>query len=245
MTGKLGGAEGDLAVGDPSVWIYDAIRNFKAKYKVTVSVNGQLDIGPVDLLGHFPYKQLKVTAVGSAYYHDLGKFIADFENTYPHSRVVNLTVDPAGGTGEDAEKLSFRMEIIALINPNGPLAALPPPSANPQVQQSVFTIPVNPSQGRDPFFPSSVRVFGSGPDKPSVGPALTELTLRSILVTPQSVLAIINNHPFAVGEEGDVIIVKTGQRQHIRCSDINSKAGTVTVTADGFSQVLHLSGDQP
>ena len=120
LTDKLGGAQSDLAVGDPAVWIYDTIRNFKAKYKVTVSVNSQLDIGQVDLLGHFPYKQLKVTAAGSAFYHDLGKFIADFENSYPHARVVNLTVDPAGGTGDDAEKLSFRMEIIALINPNGP-----------------------------------------------------------------------------------------------------------------------------
>ena len=74
----------------------------------------------MDLLPHFPYKQLKVTVNGTAYYHDLGKFIADFENTYPHARVVNLTIDPAGGTGDDSEKLAFRMDIIALINPNGP-----------------------------------------------------------------------------------------------------------------------------
>ena len=120
LTNKLAVAESDLATGDPAVWIYDTIRNFKGKAKVDISVNGQLTIGAVDLLGHFPYKQLKVTVSGKAFYHDLGKFIADFENSYRHVRIVNLTVDPAGGVGDDAEKLSFRMDIIALINPNGP-----------------------------------------------------------------------------------------------------------------------------
>ena len=120
LTNKLAVAESDLATGDPAVWIYDTIRNFKGKAKVDISVNGQLTIGAVDLLGHFPYTQLKVTVSGKAFYHDLGKFIADFENSYRHVRIVNLTVDPAGGVGDDAEKLSFRMDIIALINPNGP-----------------------------------------------------------------------------------------------------------------------------
>lgn len=120
LTNKLAVAESDLATGDPAVWIYDTIRNFKGKAKVDISVNGQLTIGAVDLMGHFPYKQLKVTVSGKAYYHDLGKFIADFENAYRHVRIVNLTVDPVGGIGDDAEKLSFRMDIIALINPNGP-----------------------------------------------------------------------------------------------------------------------------
>ena len=123
------------------------------------------------------------------------------------------------------------------------LAAAPPPQpANLEIQQSNFAIPTSPSEGRDPFFPSSIRIYGSNPDKPIQGPAFNELSVKSILVTPQSVLAIINNHPFAAGEDGDVIIAKTGQRLHIRCADINPKAGTVTVEADGFSHVLHLSG---
>ena len=123
-----------------------------------------------------------------------------------------------------------------------PLAAAPlPQPATNQIQQSVFTIPPSPSGGRDPFFPSSTRVYGNNADKPNQGPALSELTLRSILVTPQRVLAVINNHPFASGEDGDVIIAKTGQRLHIRCAAIDAKGSTVTVEADGFSQVLHLS----
>ncbi len=114
-------AEGDMASGDPAQWIYNTIRNFKERYKVDIAVNGQLSMGDVDLLPHFPYKQLKVTVGGTAYYHDLGKFISDFENTFPHARITNLTLEPAGGTGDNSEKLAFRMDIITLVNPSGPL----------------------------------------------------------------------------------------------------------------------------
>jgi Tfp pilus assembly protein PilO len=120
LTYTLSQAEGDMVSGDPAQWIYNTIRNFKEHYKVDISVNSQLSMGEVDLLPHFPYKQLKVTVGGTAYYHDLGKFIADFENTFPHTRFANLTLEPVGGTGDNSEKLTFRMDIIALANPTGP-----------------------------------------------------------------------------------------------------------------------------
>lgn len=120
LTYTLSHAESDVVSGDPAAWIYDTIRNFKGKYKVDISVNGQLSMGAVDLLPKFPYKQLKVTVSGTAYYHDLGKFIADFENTFPHARIANLTLEPGTGTGDNGEKLAFRMDIIALANPTGP-----------------------------------------------------------------------------------------------------------------------------
>jgi hypothetical protein len=120
LTYTLTQTEGDMVSGDPAQWIYNTIRNFKEHYKVDISVNSQLSMGEVDLLPHFPYKQLKVTVGGTAYYHDLGKFIADFENTYPHARIANLTLEPVGGGGDSSEKLAFRMDIIALANPTGP-----------------------------------------------------------------------------------------------------------------------------
>jgi hypothetical protein len=120
LTYTLTQTEGDMVSGDPAQWIYNTIRNFKEHYKVVISVNSQLSMGEVDLMPHFPYKQLKVTVGGTAYYHDLGKFIADFENTYPHARIANLTLEPVGGGGDSGEKLAFRMDIIALANPTGP-----------------------------------------------------------------------------------------------------------------------------
>lgn len=108
-------AESDIASGDPNAWIYDLIRHFKENYKVDISISGQATISDEDLLPHFPYKQMRVSASGTAYYHDLGKFIANFENTYPHIRLVGLTIEPTSGADE---KLQFHMDIVALIKSN-------------------------------------------------------------------------------------------------------------------------------
>jgi hypothetical protein len=114
MMQTLSSAESDMASGDLYSWTYNTIRLFKAQYQVDIPEIGHPDVGPVDLFSSFPFKQVKFTVTGTAYYHDLGKFIADFENTYPHIRVVNLQIQPADAT-EGSEKLSFRMDIIALV----------------------------------------------------------------------------------------------------------------------------------
>lgn len=122
-----------------------------------------------------------------------------------------------------------------------PVSAAPPPQhAKLEIQQSVFVVPNSPSEGRDPFFPSSTRVYVNNPENQIRGPSLSELTLKSILGTPPRVFAIINNHTFAPGDDGD-IITKSGQRLHIHCKDIDPKAGTATVEANGASEALHLS----
>lgn len=123
-----------------------------------------------------------------------------------------------------------------------PLFAAPPPQqAKLEIQPSVFVIPNTASEGRDPFFPASTRVYGSNPENQTRGPSLTELTLKSILGTPERAFAIINNHTFAPGDDED-ITTKSGQRLHVQCKEIDPKAGTATVEANGMSEVLHLSG---
>lgn len=118
ISDTLAQQEKDMAIGDPNAWIYDTLRRFKSKYKVDMTIGNQTSISEVDLLPRFPYRQLKVTVNGSAYYHDLGTFIADFENNFPHARICNLIIEPSGGSGDNLEKLNFRMEIIALVKPN-------------------------------------------------------------------------------------------------------------------------------
>jgi len=119
ITYRLGHAEEDIATGDVYAWTYDTIRRFKATYHVDIPDTSKPTAGEVDLLADFPYKQVKVTLNGSGYYHDLGKFVADFENNFPHMRVVNLMIEPAGALpGTAAERLSFRMDIVALVRPN-------------------------------------------------------------------------------------------------------------------------------
>ncbi len=118
VTSNLSRAEEDMASGDIYAWTYDTIRKFKASYRVDIPTVGQPSLGDVDLLPQFPYKQIKVNISGTAYYHELGRFIADFENTFPHIRVLNLTIEPVNATEPGNEKLSFRMDIVALVKPN-------------------------------------------------------------------------------------------------------------------------------
>jgi hypothetical protein len=115
VTNALLHAEEDMASGDVYSWTYDTIRRFKQTYKVEIPDIGHPTIGNVELLPSFPYKQIQFSINGTAYYHDLGKFIADFENNFPHSRMVHLVISPGG---DNPEKLSFRMEIITLMKPN-------------------------------------------------------------------------------------------------------------------------------
>jgi hypothetical protein len=72
----------------------------------------------VTMLPHFPYKQANLTIAGTALFHDLGKFICDFENQFPYFRVLNLSIEPVSSLmGSDKEKLSFRLEVAALVKP--------------------------------------------------------------------------------------------------------------------------------
>ena len=117
-TSALARSEEDMASGDPYSWTYDTIRHFKQSYKVEIPEVGHPTIGESDLLPSFPYKQIVFNINGTVYYHDLGKFIADFENSFPHSRMVRLEIEPAASMDSHNEKLSFRMEIITLVKPN-------------------------------------------------------------------------------------------------------------------------------
>jgi hypothetical protein len=133
---------------------------------------------------------------------------------------------------------------LAAVCPMTLSAAPTPPSAKPESQPavSVFVLPDNVAEGRDPFFPSSQRAYESSPTRQARGPSLSELSLKSILGADPRYFAIINNHTFAAGDEGDVI-TKTGQRIHIHCVDVNPRAGTATVEANDLTQVLHLTGE--
>ncbi|HEX9046311.1 MAG TPA: hypothetical protein VF988_04735, partial [Verrucomicrobiae bacterium] len=83
--------EDDVAAGDLAAWSYDTIRLFKANYHVDIPGSSQPVQADCDLLPNFPYRQIRFTLSGTAYYHDLGKFVADFENKFTHCRVLNLS----------------------------------------------------------------------------------------------------------------------------------------------------------
>jgi Tfp pilus assembly protein PilO len=114
-TASLTQAESDMASGDLYAWTYTTIRNFKQPYKIEIPEIGHPDVGDVDMFPAFPYKQIRFSLTGTGYFHDLGKFLADFENAFPHARVENLIIEPVPGAGE---KLSFRFQIVELVKSN-------------------------------------------------------------------------------------------------------------------------------
>lgn len=108
------------------------------------------------------------------------------------------------------------------------------------IQQSVFTIPSMPSEGRDPFFPNLTDVeLHATPDKsgkPGESAVVPKLTLQGISGSAERRLAVIGGHSFAAGEEGDVIT--PGGRVRIRCLEINETS--VVIEIGGQRQELRF-----
>jgi hypothetical protein len=116
----LSAAESDVASGDLYAWVINSLRQFKAPYKVDIPQFSQLSPpADVNLIPNFPYKQATLTVAGTARFHDLGQFLADFENRFPHVRLCNLSLDANAPslTGE-AQTLSFKMDIVTLVKLN-------------------------------------------------------------------------------------------------------------------------------
>ncbi|MCL4789035.1 MAG: hypothetical protein KJ070_19945 [Verrucomicrobia bacterium] len=119
---KLAAQETGMAAGsDLYAWAIRTIGDFKARYKEIdiPKINPSGSPVNVNLLPKFPYQQATFTVTGTAFYHELGRFLADFENEHRLIRLVNLDVDVSGGgTGKDREKLAFKVDIVALVRPN-------------------------------------------------------------------------------------------------------------------------------
>jgi Tfp pilus assembly protein PilO len=110
--------ETGMASGDHYSWMFTTLRRFQKGYKVEIPQISPVVAGDVNLLPKFPYKQATVSVGGTAHFHELGRFIADFENAFPYMRISNLTLDlNSSPTPGDYEKLAFKMEIVSLIRP--------------------------------------------------------------------------------------------------------------------------------
>jgi hypothetical protein len=120
------------------------------------------------------------------------------------------------------------------------LAATNAAPVQAEIPKSVFLIPATPQQGKDPFFPRSMRLFASVVVKTNVQPLATprsvELRLNGISGTADRRLAIINNQTFETNEEGEV--PTNPGRARIRCLEI--KADSVLVQVGAEQRVLRL-----
>lgn len=121
---KLSSVEQEMVKGDMYDWVIQTVKTFKAPYKDRIEIpNFSREVlGDIQMFPKFPYRSALYNIRGTAYYHDLGRFLADFENRFPFIRVQNLELEPASNSSstatEDAEKLAFKFEIVALVSPN-------------------------------------------------------------------------------------------------------------------------------
>jgi len=121
---RLKAIESTMASGDMYSWIILTVKTFKENYRVDIPQFSREVPAEVGMFARFPYHAVVFHVRGTAYYHDFGKFVADFENTFPYMRIQNIELDPVAASNAnsqgDQEKLAFKMEIVALVNPNAP-----------------------------------------------------------------------------------------------------------------------------
>jgi hypothetical protein len=110
------------------------------------------------------------------------------------------------------------------------------------IPRSIFNLPANPQEGRDPFFPNSLRPYVTAAANAPVRQTrdLSALVLQGISGPPDQRLVIINGVTFAVGDEAEV---RTPQgRIHIRCLEIKDKSALIE--ADGQRHELYYGEKQ-
>lgn len=120
---RLKDIEKEMVHGDMYDWVIQTVKTFKAPFRDRIDIPNfsREVVGEMQLLPNFPYRTATYNIRGSAYFHDLGRFIADLENRFPFIRVQNLELEPASSSSatatDDAEKLAFRFELVTLVSP--------------------------------------------------------------------------------------------------------------------------------
>lgn len=103
-----------------------------------------------------------------------------------------------------------------------------PAAVKPTPIRSVFVMPTNSREGRDPFYPESLRPYEAAAAAASGGVVESSaLICKGVLGTPGHFVAIINNHAFAVGDEGEVKTKGTPIR--IRCVEIRNNLVVIEI----------------
>jgi hypothetical protein len=111
-----------------------------------------------------------------------------------------------------------------------PLSAAPPPPTRPattNAPRSVFILPSNPGEGRDPFFPKSNRPYEMTPAATNNIAEVTALVIKGVSGSTDHRLVIINNLTFAVGDIRDVMTDRGRIRVH--CVEIKPRSVIIEV----------------
>ena len=107
--------------------------------------------------------------------------------------------------------------------------------AKPSV--SVFVMPAGTQEGRDPFFPESTRPYEDAVVQKPHTVELNSFTIKGESIEHGHAMVIINNHTFAVGDEGDVLT--PGGRVHLRLLEIHG--GVAVIEANGTRREIDIN----
>lgn len=112
----LNARESGMANGDRYFWFVNTLNKFKTGYDIEIPQISPETVGPVGMFPEFPYQAATFKISGTATYYEFGRFLKDFENTYPYIRFLNLDLKPAMGSKK--EQISFNADVVTLIKPN-------------------------------------------------------------------------------------------------------------------------------
>ncbi len=118
---KITTAEATMASGDLYDWMIRTMNRFKASYAIEIPQISRETPCEVGMFPEFPYKAATFALRGTAYYQDLGKFLADLENAFPCAQALNLQL--TSGTVQqnpDDEHLQFSLDFLTLVKPLTP-----------------------------------------------------------------------------------------------------------------------------
>lgn len=111
-----------------------------------------------------------------------------------------------------------------------------PTVAEIALPQSIFIIPSQPSEGRNPFFPQSTTQVVA-PKITRDTPAESFTFFLNGITSPPRRTAMINNRTFEPGEEGEVRM-PNGGKVLIKCEEI--KADSAVISVSGQRRELKL-----
>jgi hypothetical protein len=105
-----------------------------------------------------------------------------------------------------------------------------------EIPQSVFVIPSNAKDGRNPFFPQSLSAAPVVKPKDGSSIDLSGFVLNGITSPPRRT-AMINGRTFEPGEEGEIRL-PSGAKVMIKCEEI--RADSTVIQVNGTRRELRL-----
>ena len=104
--------------GDVYRWMVQAFESMQKTNWVMILNIDPPKLGEVEIPPVIPYSTALFNVTGVGYFHDIGLFLANMENSMPFVRLQSLELKRASLAdtgGVDREQLSFSMELLSLI----------------------------------------------------------------------------------------------------------------------------------